>query len=358
MSPGDHFGWSVARLPDLDGDGVLDLAVGAPWDDDGANQAGAVWVLFLNTNGTVKGHQKISATKGGFNEPLEADDNFGDALAYIGDLEGDGSPELAVNARRDDDGGTDRGAIWILSLRSDGKVQGKRKISDTEGNFAGILQNGDHFGRGLASLPDLNGDGVPELAVGEHGDAGEGALWILFLNADGTVYAHQKIGHADGGFTGNLDAGDEFGWGATWLGDLNGDGYGDLAVGAFGDDNGGGPNGYDRGAVWILFLGDPVTAAPGIASLVSISFAASPNPIRSRATFRYVLSAPSAVRLSVFGPQGRRVATLVDRMRPSGTHTAIWSGRNDAGSPVGAGVYFAKLEAEGKTAVRKIVVVK
>ena len=56
----------MAALGDLDGDGVGDLAVGAPRDDDGGTDRGAVWVLFLNTDGTVKSHQKISDTEGGF----------------------------------------------------------------------------------------------------------------------------------------------------------------------------------------------------------------------------------------------------------------------------------------------------
>ena len=62
----DNFGTSAASLGDLDGDGVPDLAVGASNDDDGAGSAGAVWVLFLRADGTVRDHQKISATEGGF----------------------------------------------------------------------------------------------------------------------------------------------------------------------------------------------------------------------------------------------------------------------------------------------------
>ena len=52
------------------------------------------------------------------------------------------------------------------------------------------------------------------------------------------------------------------------------------------------------------------------------------------------------------------MATLVERKQSSGLHTTTWSGRSEAGVPVGAGVYFAKLEVAGKTAVRKIVVVR
>ena len=60
------FGVSVDSLGDLDGDGVGDLAVGALGDDDDGTDRGAVWVQFLNADGTVKAHQKISDTQGGF----------------------------------------------------------------------------------------------------------------------------------------------------------------------------------------------------------------------------------------------------------------------------------------------------
>jgi hypothetical protein len=61
----------MTSLGDLDGDGVGDLAVGADLDDDGGLDRGAVWILFLNPNGTVKSHQKISDTQGGFTGTLD-----------------------------------------------------------------------------------------------------------------------------------------------------------------------------------------------------------------------------------------------------------------------------------------------
>ena len=64
---------------------------------------------------------------------------------------------------------------------------------------------------------------------------------------------------------------------------------------------------------------------------------------------------PSATNRKV---QHILVATLVDRQQSSGIHAATWSGRDDTGFPVSAGVYFARLEAADRTAVRKIVVVR
>ena len=264
LDNGDIFGGSVASIGDLDGDGVPDLAVGAQLDDDGGTNSarGAVWILFMNSDGTVASHEKISDTAGNFGGALDNGDIFGGSVASIGDLDGDGVPDLAVGAQLDDDGGTNsaRGAVWILFMNSDGTVASHEKISDTAGNFGGALDNGDIFGGSVASIGDLDGDGVPDLAVGAQLDddggtnSARGAVWILFMNSDGTVASHEKISDTAGNFGGDLDILDRFGTSVAVIGDLDGDGVPDLAVGAQGDDDGGTTNSSDRGAVWILFM--------------------------------------------------------------------------------------------------------
>ena len=250
----DDFGNSVASLGDLDRDGVTDLAVGAIRDDDGGADRGAVWLLFLNANGTVKSHAKLSTTSGGFGGAVETGDEFGFALAPMGDLDGDGRLELAVGARQDDDGAPEAGSVWILSLQADGSVAGQQKLSALEGGFGGAIDAEDRFGAALAPLGDLDGDGVLDLAAGanqdEDGGNLRGAVWILFLDTDGTVKSEQKISDLEGGFTGQLDDIDDFGRAVACLGDHDGDGVADLAVGALWDDDGG----IDKGAVWILHL--------------------------------------------------------------------------------------------------------
>ena len=256
ISPDDFFGHDVEIIGDLDGDGVTDIAVGAPYDNDGGQSQGAVYILFLNSDGTVKDSQKISSTEGNFQEQLDAYDAFGRAIANIGDFDSDGVIDIVVGAYHDDDGGYNTGAVYILFLNSDGTVKDSQKISSTEGNFQNIIDSGDCWGNAITSLDDLDGDGVTDIAVGAHKNYSPGtemnrvgAVHILFLNSDGTVKHSQEISDTKGDFNAIGDN-DIFGIDLTNLSDLDGDGVTDIAVGAQGDSE----NGFSQGAVYILFL--------------------------------------------------------------------------------------------------------
>lgn len=273
VSSFDRFGASVAGIGDVDGDGIPDIAVGAPLDDEGGDTAadnyGAVWILRLDTDGTVLAEQKIAAESGGFDtvfgNDLDDGSRFGSALAAYGDVNGDGRPELVVGAEGDEDGGfasDDRGAVYILTLATDLTVSGGGKISEQQGNFSfgggSKLKDFDRFGASVAVVGDLNLDGVGDLAVGmpgrDDGGTNHGGLYLLLMAPDFTVRESVLISPGEGGFFQVLDDNDALGSSLAGPGDLNGDSYPDLVVGAPGDDDvaGGGVNG---GALWVMFLG-------------------------------------------------------------------------------------------------------
>lgn len=254
LADNDRFGSAIANIGDLEGDGVIDLAVGEPFDDDGGTDRGAIWVLFMDDNGQVDVEQKISSSDGNFSGTLDNDDRFGNSVTSVGDLNNDGTTDIVVGAPGDDEGGTDRGAIWLLFMNSNGRVQSERKIANSLSGFGDVLNNNDQFGSSVVSIGDLNNDGITDLAVGEpfddDGGTDFGAVWILFMNNDGTVAGRQKISFDEGGFAGDLFTNDQFGFSVDNLGDIDADGVTDLIVGAPGDDDAG----TDRGAVWILYM--------------------------------------------------------------------------------------------------------
>ncbi|MBI84818.1 MAG: hypothetical protein CMJ81_16620 [Planctomycetaceae bacterium] len=253
----DFFGSSLTALGDLDADGVGDLVVGAHGDDTGRISAGAVHVLMMNTDGTAKSSTKIASDTGG-GPTLDTWNYFGRSVAALGDLDGDGVPDLAVGAERDDTGGLWRGAVFVLLMKPDGTAKSVTKIASGTGGGP-ALSDRDGFGHSLAGLGDLDGDGVADLAVGADGDDTggfwRGAVHVLLMKPDGTAKSTIKIASGSGGGP-SLSTGDRFGSSVAAIGDLDGDAVIDLAVGAQGDDGAG----SDRGAVHVLLMKPDGTA--------------------------------------------------------------------------------------------------
>jgi len=254
------FGRSVAALGDLDGDGVVDLAVGASGDDDGVSYAGAVFVLFLATDGKSESAQKISILHGNLGTfyTLVEFDRFGNSLAAPGDVDSDGVVDLAVGSTGGDDGGTDAGAMYMIFLETSGNIKSAQKISMLYGNLDAFytLDSGDVFGTSIAAPGDIDGDGVVDLAVSARGDddgsSSAGAVYVIGLQTNGNVKSAQKIsmlyGNFDSFYTLNYDSG--LGYSVAALGDVEGDGVIDLAAGTFYDHDEGG----ESGSAFILFL--------------------------------------------------------------------------------------------------------
>ena len=115
LSDSDEFGFSVTNIGDLNNDGINDLAVGAFSDDTGGTDRGAVYILFMATSGSATSTVKIASdTNGG--PTLVNSDFFGRSVTNLGDLNNDGTIDLAVGAHLDDTGGTSRGATYVLFM--------------------------------------------------------------------------------------------------------------------------------------------------------------------------------------------------------------------------------------------------
>ncbi len=265
LDTGYYFGTSVAAIGDVDGDGVVDLAVGVPADDFGpGTELGAVWVILLKEDGTVKGATKIGYDSEVFDETttLQEGDQFGIAVAAAGDRNGDEIPDLLVGAQRDDDGGFRRGAFYILFLDATGDVSSYEKFSAATGFDPGLTEEAN-LGGGIASIGDLDGDGVAEIAVAAtEGDGPDttgapGVVYILFMSEANDVKSWVEITSQTGGLDTTLAAGGLFGFGMSAPGDLNHDGVPDLIVPAINSNVG-----CDGcGAVYVLLLNADGTVA-------------------------------------------------------------------------------------------------
>ena len=134
-----------------------------------------MWLLLLNPDGTVKSTLKVSGASFG-----SQTFGLGISACALGDLDGNGVTELALGEK----GGLDDWSTWIVFLGPGATVIDAQEIDETQGGLGAHPY--EHFGAALAPLGDLDADGVEDLGVGAS-MAGGGALFVLRLNADGTV---------------------------------------------------------------------------------------------------------------------------------------------------------------------------
>ncbi len=232
LDSGDRFSRDHDAVGDINGDGIIDLVIGARSDDDGETDAGAAYIVFMNSDGTVQSNQKISMVEGGFTETLNPNDFFGYGVAGIGDYNNDNIPDIAVASRN---------AIYIIHLNSDGTVKT-------------YVKNSNITSQGITAIGDLNNDGKIDLvacnSASNDGGTNRGAIQILFFDNTSHIINSNTvtISSTQGGFGSGLEDNDRFGGReVAMLGDIDNDGTKEIAVGAFMSDNG-------RGAVWILSL--------------------------------------------------------------------------------------------------------
>lgn len=243
-----YMGYSVACAGDVNNDGYSDIVTGAPYAAFPSALEGAAFVYLGGPTGLTNAYHRR----------LERNQNaaqFGNAVAGVGDVNGDGYSDIAVSAFRYDASGTDDGIVCIYH----GSVNGIGTVANPAPNRT-ITANGNvtNIGWDVSGAGDVNGDGYSDVIIGDYrgnantGIAQSGVMLIYHGSASGvpntpaTIYSHPQ---ANAWFGRSVDT----------AGDVNGDGYADVIVGAVTY-----TNGQTSEGAGFLFLGSPsgVPASP------------------------------------------------------------------------------------------------
>jgi hypothetical protein len=255
----DRSGGSVSSAGDVNGDGLDDLIVGAIFAaPNGRTDSGASYVVFGKAGGTPVNLSNIANGTGGFViNGDKAGDRSGFSVSSAGDVNGDGLDDLIVGAYYADPNGDRSGASYVVFGKAGGTPVNLSAIANGTGGF---VINGaaiyDRSGFSVSSAGDVNNDGLDDLIVGaKNADptattTNAGASYVVFGKTDGTKVELSAIASGTGGFVINGDkAGDRSGQSVSSAGDVNGDGFDDLIVGA----HWASPNGNSSGASYVVF---------------------------------------------------------------------------------------------------------
>ncbi len=219
----DEAGISVASAGDVDNDGYEDLLVGGS-RETAADKAGIAWLVLGPATGDIELNNEAHARLLG----EASDDRAGESLSSAGDTNGDGFSDLLIGAPREDSAGENAGAAYVLL----GPVTGDVDLSSADAKLEGT-NSSDLAGTMVAGVGDVNNDGFDDLTVGSssNDDAATNAgIVYLFY---GPVAGPLSLDDADVQFTGET-SGAAAGSAISTGGDVDGDGLGDLVMGAYG----------------------------------------------------------------------------------------------------------------------------
>lgn len=236
---------SVSNAGDLNADGFADLIIGAPYSDTAAGlNAGRAYVVWgKSTTGAVNLADVLNGTNGFVINGISGADYAGWSVSVAGDIDGDGLPDLIIGASEADAGvRTNSGRAFVVYGKTSNTAVNLTAVAAGTGGFVINGNSADDLsGFSVSSAGDVDGDGIVDLIIGARdggvstnfGTNRNGISYVVFGKTNNSSINLSQIAAGTGGFQiqGEVQ-GDQAGFSVSAAGDVNGDGLGDLLVGA------------------------------------------------------------------------------------------------------------------------------
>jgi len=350
---GDRSGFSIASAGDVNGDGLDDFLIGTlfNFNNEGKNDSQTYLIL-----------GRVAADWGMNNNLSKADASFvgetrfdfsGHSVTSAGDVNGDGLDDFLIGAHDNCEAGYFSGQVYLLLGKAAADWGMDFNLSQADASFIGEAAF-DVSGFSVASAGDINADGLDDFLIGAPNNNASGKFagktYLLLGKTDADWGMDFNLSEADISYIGEVVQ-NLSGYSVASAGDINGDGFDDIIIGGWRNNEGA----LEGGQTYLL-LGKETPTSIVEEKSIPFEFALSqnyPNPFNPTTTIGFGIMERGNVRMSVLNILGEEIRVLLNEEKEAGYHSIDFNA-----SDLPSGVYFYRIQSGNFIETKKMLLLR